>query len=76
MLFTEVSKETRFKTKPVIDVVIYRGGDSVTAWIFTGLTEGLALGFTAIGIIGAAIAALWATVGLWVGNLYDSKKAH
>ena len=76
MLFTEVSKETRFKTKPVIDVVIYRGGDSVTAWIFTGLTEGLALGFTAIGIIGAAIAALWATVGLWVGNLYNTKKAH
>jgi AAA family ATP:ADP antiporter len=76
MLFTEVSKETRFKTKPVIDVVIYRGGDSVTAWIFTGLTEGLGLGLTAIGIIGAAIAALWATVGLWVGKLYDIKKEH
>ena len=74
MLFTEVSKEERFKTKPVIDVVVYRGGDSVTAWLFTGLTEGLGLGFTAIGVIGATVAALWAAVGIWVGKLYDSKK--
>ena len=74
MLFTEVSKEERFKTKPVIDVVVYRGGDSVTAWLFTGLTEGLGLGFTAIGVIGATVAALWAGVGIWVGKLYDSKR--
>lgn len=74
MLFTEVSKEDRFKTKPVIDVVVYRGGDSVTAWLFTGLTEGLGLGFTAIGVIGATVAALWAGVGIWVGKLYDSKR--
>lgn len=74
MLFTEVSKEERFKTKPVIDVVVYRGGDSVTAWLFTGLTEGLGLGFTAIGVIGATVAALWAAVGIWVGKLYDSKR--
>ncbi len=74
MLFTEVDKETRFKAKPVIDVVVYRGGDTVTAWFFTGLTEGLGLGFTAVGIIGAAIAALWAGVGIFLGKLYNGKK--
>ncbi|WP_299557060.1 MFS transporter [Seonamhaeicola sp.] len=74
MLFTEVDKETRFKAKPVIDVVIYRGGDMTTAWIFTGLTEGLGLGFTAVGVIGAGIAAVWAGVGLWMGKLYNRQK--
>ncbi|MFD2726742.1 NTP/NDP exchange transporter [Hyunsoonleella rubra] len=74
MLFTEVDKETRFKAKPVIDIVVYRGGDMTTAWIFTGLTEGLGLGFTAVGVIGAGIAAIWAGVGLWMGKLYNRQK--
>lgn len=73
MLFTEVTKETRFKAKPVIDVVIYRGGDTVTAWFFTGLTEGLGLAFTAVGIIGAGIATLWGVVGIYIGRLYEKR---
>ncbi|WP_109832564.1 NTP/NDP exchange transporter [Reichenbachiella versicolor] len=72
MLFTEVSKEKRFKTKPVIDVVVYRGGDSLTAWIFTGLTEGIGLGLAAVGVIGAGIAAVWACVGLYLGGKYNN----
>jgi AAA family ATP:ADP antiporter len=73
MLFTEVDKETRFKAKPVIDVVVYRGGDMFTSWFFTALTEGLGLALTAVGIIGAAIAAIWAGIGLYLGRLYDRK---
>ncbi len=73
MLFTEVDKETRFKAKPVIDVVIYRGGDTITAWLFTGLTEGLGLGFATVGIIGAGIAAVWAGLGIFMGKIYDKK---
>lgn len=73
MLFTEVDKETRYKAKPVIDVVVYRGGDTVTAWLFTGLTEGLGLGFAAVGIIGACIAAIWAGFGIFLGRFYDKK---
>jgi len=75
MLFTEVDKETRFKAKPVIDVVVYRGGDTITAWLFTGLTEGLGLGFAAVGIIGAFIAAIWAGVGIFMGKFYDRKNS-
>ena len=74
MLYTEVDKETRFKAKPVIDVVVYRGGDTLTAWFFTGLTEGLGLGFTAVGIVGAAIAAIWAGVGFFLGKLYNNRR--
>lgn len=74
MLFTEVDKETRYKAKPVIDVVVYRGGDTVTAWIFTGLTEGLGLGFATVGVIGGVIAAVWAGVGVYLGKMYKRKK--
>ena len=44
MLFTLVSRESRFKTKPVIDIVAYRAGDVIWAWCFTGLTQGIGLG--------------------------------
>ena len=45
MLFTAVDRETRFKAKPVIDIVIYRGGDMLNAWAFTALTQGLGWGW-------------------------------
>jgi AAA family ATP:ADP antiporter len=75
MLFTEVDQETRFKTKPVTDIAVYRGGDMITAWFFTGLTEGLGLAFTVVGLIGAAIAAVWAGTGLYLGKAYDRRRS-
>lgn len=68
MLFTHVDQETRFKAKPVIDVVVYRGGDVFWGWGFAGLTQVLGLGMAAVAAIGAGIAALWAVVGLYLGR--------
>ncbi len=68
MLFTHVDQETRFKAKPVIDVVIYRGGDVFWGWGFTGLTQVIGLGMAGVAAVGAAIAALWAVVGLSLGR--------
>ena len=71
MLFTAVNRETRFKAKPVIDIVLYRGGDMLTAWAFTLLTAGLGLGLGAVAAVGAVIAALWAVVGVYLGRSYN-----
>ena len=71
MLFTLVNQETRFKAKPVIDIVAYRGGDMLTAWLFTGLTQGLGLGLTAVAAVGAVIASLWALVGIYLGKWFE-----
>jgi len=71
MLFTRVDRETRFKAKPVIDIVAYRGGDTLMAWFFTGLTQGLGLGLAAVAIVGAGIAALWALVGIYLGRWFE-----
>ena len=71
MLFTLVNQETRFKAKPVIDIVAYRGGDMITAWLFTGLTQGLGLGLAAVAVIGAGIAGLWTLVGIYLGRWFE-----
>ena len=71
MLFTRVDRETRFKAKPVIDIVAYRGGDMLMAWLFTALTQGLGLGLAAVAMVGAAIAALWSLVGIYLGRWFE-----
>ncbi len=74
MLFTGVERETRFKTKPVIDIVVYRGGDVVAGWTYTGLAQGVGLGLGAIAIIAALIALLWTLVAIFLGNRYEKKR--
>ena len=71
MLFTRVNRETRFKAKPVIDIVAYRGGDMLMAWLFTALTQGLGLGLAAVAMVGAGIAALWSLVGIYLGRWFE-----
>jgi len=74
MLFTRVDRETRFKAKPVIDIVAYRGGDMLMAWLFTGLTQGLGLGLAAVATVGAGIAVLWAIVGIYLGRWFEREE--
>ena len=71
MLYTLVSREERFKAKPVIDIVVYRGGDTLAGWSFTGLTAGLGLGMGGVAVIGALIAVIWAAVGVYLGRKYE-----
>jgi AAA family ATP:ADP antiporter len=71
MLYTIVDRETRFKAKPVIDIVLYRGGDMVTAWMFTLLAKGLGFGLTGIAVVISGIAATWAAVAIYLGRAYE-----
>jgi AAA family ATP:ADP antiporter len=71
MLYTLVTREQRFKAKPVIDIVVYRGGDTLAGWSFTGLTMGLGLGMGGVAMIGALIAVAWAAVGIYLGRWYE-----
>jgi AAA family ATP:ADP antiporter len=75
ILFTAVDREVRFKAKPVIDIVIYRGGDMLNAWAFTGLTQGLGLGLAAVASVGAGIAVLWAITGIYLGRQFNAMRA-
>ncbi|MDH3491127.1 MAG: MFS transporter [Gammaproteobacteria bacterium] len=74
MLYTHVSKEDRFKTKPVIDIVVYRGGDAMSGSLFAILTDKIGLGLAAVALVGSAIAATWAWVGTRLGRAFDTKE--
>lgn len=73
MLFTQVTREERFKAKPVIDVVVYRGGDMMTSWGFAFLTEGLAFGLGALAAIGSIIAGVWGVIGVYLGKTFKDR---
>jgi AAA family ATP:ADP antiporter len=75
MLFTLVDDETRYKAKPVIDIVVYRGGDMVTAWFHTALRETFAVGLGGVALVAAVIAAVWAMAGAYLGRTYNSAVA-
>ena len=74
MLFTVVDSETRVKSKPVIDAVVYRGGDVASAWFYTLLTTKFGLVLSGIAIVGAVIAGVWATVGVKLGRLFEDRQ--
>jgi AAA family ATP:ADP antiporter len=73
MLFTIVDAETRFKAKPVIDIVVYRGGDVVNAWLYTGLTATFGLGLAGVAMVSAGICAIWAAAGIYLGREYERR---
>ena len=73
MLFTVVDREERFKAKPVIDIVVYRGGDVAMGWFYTLLSTGLGLGLAMIAAVGALVSALWAFSGLLLGRSFEKK---
>jgi AAA family ATP:ADP antiporter len=74
MLFTVVDDETRYKAKPVIDIVVYRGGDMATAWLHTFLKDGLAFGLVGVALVAAVIAGIWAAAGAYLGRQYNAAK--
>ena len=67
MLFTVVDRETKYKAKNALDTLVYRGGDALAGWLFTGL-KGLGLGLAAIAWIAVPIALAWAAVAVWLGR--------
>jgi AAA family ATP:ADP antiporter len=67
MLWTVLGREEKYKAKPFLDAAVYRGGDLVSGWIYTGLAAiGLSIG--AIALVAAPMAGIWAILGLKLGR--------
>ena len=71
MLFTVVTREEKYKAKNVIDTVVYRGGDAVSAWVFAGLSA-LGLSLSAIAFIAIPIALAWLATGVGLGRRQET----
>ena len=71
VLFTVVSREEKYKSKPFLDTAVYRGGDLISGWIYTGLAfVGLSLG--AIALVAVPFAAVWVFAGLALGRRQEN----
>lgn len=72
ILWTVLGREAKYKSKPFIDAAVYRGGDLLSGWIYTGLAAvGLSIG--AIALTAAPVAAIWALLAIRLGTAHDIK---
>jgi ATP:ADP antiporter, AAA family len=71
MLWTPMSKETKYKAKNFVDVPVYRGADAAVAQLQRAI-EGAGFGVQTAALLGALAAAIWAVNGWWLGRRYDS----
>jgi ATP:ADP antiporter, AAA family len=72
MLFVILSQEEKYKAKNVIDTVIYRSGDVISAWAYTGL-QALGLGLSAIAFIAVPVAGGWAWISYQLGRMQEAR---
>ena len=68
--FTVVEQTGRYKTKNVIDTLVYRFGDVTAAWMQTGLR---AAGARSVGsaVFGFGLSAVWGVVAVRLGRRYE-----
>lgn len=67
VLYVVLGRNEKYKAKNFIDTVVYRGGDVVSAWAYTGLGA-LGLGLAAIAFVAVPIAGIWALVAVFLGR--------
>jgi AAA family ATP:ADP antiporter len=72
--FTVVEQENRYKTKNIIDVVVYRLGDVSSAWMQAGL-RALGLGLNGTLGVGVLASGIWAASAWTLGRQYERRKA-
>lgn len=67
MLFTVIPRFEKYKSKNFIDTVVYRGGDAISGWLYTGLST-LGLGISGISVVAVPLAVFWAGIGYRLGR--------
>lgn len=71
MCFTVVEQSARYRTKNVIDTVIYRFGDLASAWMQAALRS-LGVRIPGSAALGFGVSALWGLVALRLGRRYEA----
>ncbi|MDQ2927461.1 MAG: MFS transporter [Pseudomonadota bacterium] len=74
VFFTVVDREEKYKAKNLIDVVVYRGSDAASGWLFESLqVMGMKLGAIALCVLPVAAAWLWLSMVL--GRMHERRAA-
>jgi AAA family ATP:ADP antiporter len=72
VLFTVLEREEKYKAKNVIDIVVFRGGDAVSGWLFA-LLRGAGLEPGAISLATVPVTAAWLALALALGRVHERR---
>jgi AAA family ATP:ADP antiporter len=72
VLFTVVEREEKYKAKNVIDIVVFRGADAVSGWLFAAL-RGAGLELSAVSLATVPVAAGWFILALALGRTQERR---
>ncbi|MFZ9195338.1 MAG: NTP/NDP exchange transporter [Burkholderiales bacterium] len=74
VLFTVLDREEKYKAKNVIDLVVFRGSDALSSWLFSAL-RGTGLELGAISLATVPVTAGWLALALWLGRQQEQRAA-
>jgi AAA family ATP:ADP antiporter len=72
VLFTVLGREEKYKAKNVIDIVVFRGADAATGWLFS-LLRGAGLELATISIATVPVCIAWLVLALALGRTQESR---
>jgi AAA family ATP:ADP antiporter len=74
VLFTVLGREEKYKAKNVIDIVVFRGADAASGWLFAAL-RGAGLELGAISLATVPVTAAWLGIALALGKRQEALAA-
>ncbi len=74
MFFTVLTREAKYKSKSLIDTVVFRGGDAASGWVYAALS-GFGLGLAGLPTAAIPGAILWLSLGLLLGRQHGRLRA-
>ncbi|MGP1685286.1 MAG: NTP/NDP exchange transporter, partial [Giesbergeria sp.] len=72
VLFTALGREEKYKAKNVIDIVVFRGADAASGWLFAAL-RGAGLELSLISLATVPVAAGWLALALGLGRAHERR---
>jgi AAA family ATP:ADP antiporter len=72
ILFTVLAREEKYKAKNVIDIVVFRGADALSGWLFAAL-RGAGMELSAISLATVPLAGLWLVLALALGRAQERR---
>ncbi|MBI3042002.1 MAG: MFS transporter [Betaproteobacteria bacterium] len=72
VLFTVLAREEKYKAKNVIDIVVFRGADAASGWLFAAL-RGLGFDLGAISLATVPVTAAWLALALALGRAHERR---
>ncbi|MGZ5084531.1 MAG: hypothetical protein ACXWHA_14675, partial [Usitatibacter sp.] len=72
VLFTVLRRDEKYKAKNVIDIVVFRGADAASGWLFS-LLRGAGLELSAISLATVPVTFAWLVLALWLGRAQERR---